>query len=190
MPMKSLRTLLAFLVFLLPITLGGTQAQGVSATVPPQITYADNSSLNFLAIPAKWSVAQKNTFQWFVNGKAVAGGTKLSFKATVKQKNQSIQFKEIGSMGTSVSVVGKIGQVIVNVKPTVALVNPAGNKLVTSPGVFSPKTAKVTYQWYKGPVEIDGAKSSTYTPAGIDEGFRVFVSAKFSAKGFADNKAD
>jgi beta-glucanase (GH16 family) len=190
MPMKSLRALLAFLVFLLPITLGGTQAQGVSAIVSPQITYADNSSLNFLAIPAKWSVAQKNTFQWFVNGKAVAGGTKLSFKATVKQKNQSIQFKEIGSMGTSVSVVGKIGQVIVNVKPTVTLVNPAGNKLVTSPGLFSPKTAKVTYQWYKGPVEIDGAKSSTYTPAGIDEGFRVFVSAKFSAKGFADNKAD
>ena len=68
MPIKYLRALLAFLVFLLPITLGGTQAQGVTATVPPQITYADSSGLKFLAIPAVWTVAQKNTFQWFVNG--------------------------------------------------------------------------------------------------------------------------
>jgi len=42
MLVKSLRALLAFLVFLLPITLGGTQAQGVTATAPPQITYADS----------------------------------------------------------------------------------------------------------------------------------------------------
>ena len=84
---KFLRALLVFLIFLLPITLGGTQAQGVIATVPPQITYADNSGLNFLAIPAKWPVAQKNTYQWFVNGKAVVGSTNLKFKATTKQKN-------------------------------------------------------------------------------------------------------
>ena len=70
MPVKSFRALLAFLVFLSLITLGATQAQGVVATVPPQITYADNTGLNFLATPAKWPVAQKNTYQWFVNSKA------------------------------------------------------------------------------------------------------------------------
>ena len=190
MPMKYLRALLAFLVFLVPITLGGTQAQGVAATVPPQITYADNSGLNFLAIPATWPVAQNNTFQWFVNGKAVAGGTKLSFKATAKQKNQSIQFKEIGSMGTSVSVVGKIGQVIVNRKPSVSIVDVASNKVAVNAGSYSPKSTKVSFQWYKGPIEIAGAKSSTYVPAGIDEGFRIYVNAKYSAKGFSDNRAD
>jgi beta-glucanase (GH16 family) len=190
MPMKYFRALLAFLVFLVPITLGGTQAQGVAATVPPQITYADNSGLNFLAIPATWPVAQKNTYQWFVNGKAVTGGTKLSFKATAKQKNQRIQFKEIGSMGTSVSVVGKIGQVIVNTKPSVSIVDAASNKVVATAGSYSPKSAKVSFQWYKGPIEIADAKSATYVPAGIDEGFRIYVSAKYSAKGFSDNKAD
>jgi len=190
MPMKYLRALLAFLVFLVPITLGGTQAQGVAATVPPQITYADNSGLNFLAIPATWPVAQKNTYQWFVNGKAVAGGNKLSFRATAKQKNQRIQFKEIGSMGTSVSVVGKIGQVIVNTKPSVSIVDAASNKVVATTGSYSPKSTKVSFQWYKGPIEIAGAKSATYVPAGIDEGFRIYVNAKYSAKGFSDNKAD
>jgi beta-glucanase (GH16 family) len=190
MPIKSFRALLATLVFLSLITIGDTQAQGVVATVPPQITYADNTGLNFLAIPAKWPAAQKNTYQWFVNGKAVSGGTKLSFKATAKQKNQRIQFKEIGSMGTSVSVIGKIGQVIVNEKPAVALATSSGNKVVATSGSYSPKSAKVTFQWYKGPIEIAGAKSSTYTPAGIDEGFRIYVNAKYSAKGFSENKVD
>ena len=190
MPVRSFRALLAFLVFLSLITIGDTQAQGVVATAPPQITYADNTGLNFLAIPAKWPVAQKNTYQWFVNGKAVSGGTRLSFKATAKQKNQRIQFKEIGSMGTSVSVIGKIGQVIVNEKPAVALANSSGNKVVATSGSYSPKSAKVTFQWYKGPIEIAGANSSTYVPAGIDEGFRIYVNAKYSAKGFSEYKVD
>ena len=190
MPMKSFRASLASLVFLSLITIGDTQAQGVVATVPPQMNYTDNTGLNFVAIPAKWPVAQKNTYQWFVNGKAVPGGNKLSFKATAKQKNQRIQFKEIGSMGTAVSVVGKIGQVIVNEKPAVALAGSSGNKVVATAGSYSPKTTKVTFQWYKGPIEIDGAKSSTYVPAGIDEGFRIYVNVKYTAKGFSENKVD
>ena len=190
MPVKSFRALLAFLVFFSLIAVSQTQAQGTVATVPPQITYADNTGLNFLAIPAKWPVAQKNTYQWFVNGKAVSGGTKLSFKATAKQKNQRIQFKEIGSMGTSVSVIGKIGQVIVNEKPAVTLLSSSSNKVVATSGSYSPKTAKVTFQWYKGPIEIAGAKTSTYIPAAIDEGFRIYVNAKYSAKGFSENKSD
>ena len=190
MPVKSFRTLLAFLVFFSLIAVSQTQAQGTVATVPPQITYADNTGLNFLAIPAKWPVAQKNTYQWFVNGKAVSGGTKLSFKATAKQKNQRIQFKEIGTTGTAVSVIGKIGQVIVNEKPAVSLLSSSSNKVIATSGSYSPKTAKVTFQWYKGPIEIAGAKTSTYIPAAIDEGFRIYVNAKYSAKGFSENKSD
>jgi len=189
MPTKSIRAFLAFLVFLLPVTLVGSQAQGITAISPPQITYADNSGLNFLAIPAKWSVAQKNSYQWFVNGKAITGGNKLSFKATAKQRNQGIQFKEIGSMGTSVSVIGKIGQVIVNTKPSVSIVDPLSNKVVATGGSFSPKSTKVTYQWYKGPIEIADAKSSIYVPATTDQGFRVFVNAKYIAKGFVGNQS-
>jgi beta-glucanase (GH16 family) len=159
-------------------------------TNQPQINYSDNSGLSFAVAPASISGLKNAKLQWFVNGKAVAGATKAAFKATAKQKNQSIQVKATAAGVTAASVVGRIGQVIVNVKPTVALLNPAGNKLMTNPGMFSPKTAKVTYQWYKGPVEIDGAKAATYSPAGIDEGFKVYVTTKFTAKGFADSKVD
>ena len=190
MPMKSLSTLLAFLFFVTSMIIGQSAARGVVATIPPQITYADGSGLSFRAIPAKWATDQKNTYQWFVNGKAVPGGTKLTYKATAQQKNQSIQFKEIGSMGTSVSAIAKIGQVIVNEKPTVVFADSSSNKVIASSGSFSPKTAKVSYQWYKGPIDIGGAKSATYSPATADQGFKIYVNIKYSAKGFLDNKAD
>jgi beta-glucanase (GH16 family) len=69
-------------------------------------------------------------------------------------------------------------------------VDELNNKVTVLPGSYSPKSAKVTFQWYKGPIEISGAKSSTYVPAAIDEGFRIYVTAKYSAKGFVDNTSD
>jgi beta-glucanase (GH16 family) len=186
MPIKIFRGLLASLIFLAPILFGAVNAQAVVAVVPPQITYADTTGLNFLAVPAQWTTAQKNSYQWFVNGKAVVGANKLSFKVTAKQKNQSIQFKEIGSLGTSVSVVGKIGQVIVNTKPSVAFIDSSNSMVRVSPGAISPKSSKVTYQWYKGPIDIAGAKLDTYVPATGDQGFKIYVNAKYTLKGFTD----
>jgi beta-glucanase (GH16 family) len=190
MLMKSIKVSLAFLLSVSLLTLVLPFSANADVANQPHINYSDNTGLSFVVVPASISGLKSPKLQWFVNGKAVSGATKTVFKASAKQKNQSIQVKATAAGFTASSVVGRIGQVIVNVKPTVALVNSAGNKLVTSPGVFSPKTAKVTYQWYKGPIEIDGAKASTYSPAGIDEGYRVFVNAKFKAKGFADNSAD
>jgi beta-glucanase (GH16 family) len=184
--MKSIKVSLAFLLSVSLLTLVLPFSANADVANQPHINYSDNTGLSFVVVPASISGLKSPKLQWFVNGKAVSGATKTVFKASAKQKNQSIQVKATAAGFTASSVVGRIGQV----KPTVALVNPAGNKLVTSPGVFSPKTAKVTYQWYKGPIEIDGAKASTYSPAGIDEGYRVFVNAKFKAKGFADNSAD
>ena len=190
MLMKSVKGSLAFLISFSLLALVVPFSAQADVSNQPQINYSDNTGLSFVVAPASIGGLKNAKLQWFVNGKAVPGATKSSFKAAAKQKNQSIQVKATAAGVTASSVVSRIGQVIINVKPTVGLVNSAGNKLVTNPGVFSPKTAKVTYQWYKGPVEIGGAKSSTYVPAGIDEGFKVYVTAKFSAKGFTDNSAD
>lgn len=190
MLIKILRGLLASLIFLTPLTSGVVDAQAVVAVVQPQITYSDNTGVNFLAIPAQWATPQKNSFQWFVNRKAVVGANKLSFKATAKQKNQSIQFKEIGSLGTAVSVIGKIGQVIVNTKPTIVFTDSSNSMVKVNPGSVSPKISKVTYQWYKGPIDIPGAKLETYAPATGDQGFKIYVNAKYSLKGFTDVSAN
>ena len=190
MPTKLLRGLLAFLISVLLLTLISPITAKADVSVQPQIGYSDNSGLSFSADAKSLGGLQNPKFAWFVNGKAVSGATKASYKATSKQKNQSIQLKVSAGGVTASSVVAKIGQVIVNVKPVASLANTASNKVQVSAGSFSPKSAKLSYQWYKGPIEITDAKSSTYIASAIDQGFKVYVSVKYSAKGFTDSKAE
>ena len=190
MLMKSVKGSLAFLISLSLITVVVPFSAEADVSTQPQIAYSDTTGLSFAAVPASISAYKNAKLQWFVGGKAVAGATKTAFKATAKQKKQSIQLKVTAAGVTASSVVSTIGQVIVSVNPTIALSDATGSKVITTPGVFSPKTAKVTYQWFKGPIEIAGAKSSTYVPAAIDQGFKVFVNVAYTAKGFTDNKID
>ena len=186
--MKSLRLALALLLSFSLVTLIPTNAVAADAT--PMINYTDNSGLSFLAVPAQWQTAGKSTYQWFVNGKAIKGATKLGFKATAKQKGQRIEFKEVRNSTTVSSVVAKVGQVIVNIKPTAVFVGDQANSVTVTPGAVSPKTSKVAYQWHKGPIDIPGAKSIIYKPATGDQGFKIYVNAKYTAKGFTDNIVD
>lgn len=190
MLMKSLKGSLAFLLSFSLLALVVPFSAQADAPKQPQIVYSDNTGLHLAVVPASISGLKSPKLQWLVGGKAVTGATKTAFKATAKQKNQSIQLKVTAAGTTASSVVGKIGHVIVNVKPTATLADPSGSKAIATPGVYSPKTAKVTYQWFKGPVEIGGAKSATYIPAGIDQGFKVYLIATYSAKGFIDSKAE
>ena len=186
--MKSLRLALALLVSISLVTLIPTNAVAADAT--PMINYTDNSGLSFLAVPAQWQTAGKSTYQWFVNGKAIKGATKLGFKATAKQKGQRIEFKETRNSTTVSSVGAKVGQVIVNIKPTAIFVGDQSSTVTVTPGVVSPKTSKVAYQWHKGPIDIPGAKLINYKPATGDQGFKIYVNAKYTAKGFTDNIVD
>ena len=190
MLMKSLKGSLAFLISLSLLALVVPFSAHADVAKQPQIIYSDNTGLNLAVVPTSIKGFKSPKLQWFVGGKAVAGATKAIFKASAKQKNQSIQVKVTASEGSASSVVAKIGQVIVNVKPAASLADASGSKVLATPGLFSPKTAKVTYQWFKGPVEIGGAKNATYISAGIDQGFKIYVNATYSAKGFTDNKVD
>ena len=188
--MKFSRASLAILFFLTLFSQISPSATAVDVISPPQILYSDNSGLNFQAVAAKLSPSVKSSYQWFINGKAVPGATKLNFKATAKQKTLTIQFKESASGIQSESVIGKIGQVIVNVKPVVKFVDTTTNRVITTLGSASPKTSKVAVQWYKGPIDIAGAKKTTYQPATGDQGFKIYVNATYSFKGFKESRAD
>ena len=185
--MKSVKVSLAFLVSLSLLALVSPFSAQADVSKQPQIVYSDNTGLNLSVVPTSMSGLKSPKLQWFVGGKAVTGATKATFKATAKQKNQSIQLKVTAAGTTVSSVVGTIGQVIVNVKPTVTLTDASGSKVITNQGSFSPKSAKVSYQWFKGPIEIPEEKAATYTPVAIDQGFKIFAAAKYSAKGFTDN---
>ena len=152
MLIKSLKGSLAFLISLSLLALVVPFSAHADVAKQPQIIYSDNTGLNLAVVPTSIQGFKSPKLQWFVGGKAVAGATKATFKASAKQKNQSIQVKVTASDGSASSVVAKIGQVIVNVKPVASLADASGSKVLATPGLFSPKTAKVTYQWFKGPV--------------------------------------
>jgi len=184
---KPLRSLLALSLSALTLSLGLSPASSDVTISPPVISYADNSGVSFTAIPAKWPTPTKSTYQWFVNGKIVAGANKLTFKASAKQKNQSIQFKEVAGGKTAASVVAKIGQVIVNAVPRVSFTEASNTFKIIEQGSVSPKGSKISYQWYKGSIDIAGARSATYNPATGDQGLEVYLYAKYSFKGFKEN---
>lgn len=190
MPMKSRKGSLAFLISYLLIVFILVPPARADIANQPQFIYSDNTGLSFTAIPASISNLGGSKLQWIVNGKVIPGATKTSFKATVKQKNQTIQLKVTNGSITNSSNVSKIGQVIVISKPVIAFSDTSQNKVVVTAGVVSPKTAKVSYQWYKGPIDIAGARSASYSPATADQGFKVYVNARYTIKGFADNVAD
>ena len=190
MPMKATKSLLASLVSILPLTLLAPFSAQAEVVQQPHIVYSDGIGLNFSAVTSSISGLQSPKFQWFINGKAFSGATKTVFKATAKQKNQSIQLKVTSAGTTASSVIAKIGQVIVNVNPSVSFVDTTSNNVVVTAGSVSPKSAKVTYQWYKGPIDIPGAKFASYKPTTADQGFKIYVNAKYSLKGFIDNTVD
>ena len=188
--MKTLRSLLALSLSALTLSLGLSPAISDVTALPTAISYADNSGLSFIATPAKWPTPTKSTYQWFVNGKIVAGANKLTFRASAKQKNQSIQFKEVAGGKSAASVIAKIGQVIVNAVPSVSFTEASNTFKINEPGSVSPKGSKISYQWYKGSIDIAGAKSATYNPATGDQGLEVYLSAKYTFKGFRENSAN
>jgi len=188
MSMRNFRLILAPLFTL--VALGLPVAQASAADRIPYVTYSDSTALKFLGIPALWKESGKSTYQWYVNGKAVPGATKLIFSANKSLLGKKIQLKESRSGIISPSVVGVIGQIIINSKPQIVELTDSTESLRVIPGVISPKASKVVYQWYKGPIDIPGAKFASYKPATADQGFKVYVNAKYSFKGFKDNSTD
>ena len=190
LPMKLVRSSLAALFLVASFSFISPSAVAVNVVTPPQLLYSDNSGLNFRAVAAKLTPATKSSYQWFVNGKAISGATKLTFKASVKQKNQTIQFKESFSGASTQSVIAKISEVIVNLKPVVTFTDATKTTVSASPALVSPQSAKAVLQWYKGPIDIAGAKKSLYTPATSDQGFKIYLNATYSFKGFTTIKID
>ena len=184
---NPMRVLLATLLVFLQVTFIGGIVQASEVVTRPLITYQDNTGLKLQATPGKWSTPVKSSFQWFVNDKPVAGATGLKFTASSKQRNQSIYFKEsiIGNAKIyTTSAIGRIGQVIINQAPVVKFKDESRSSLTLTPGITSPTNAKVNYQWYRGPIEINGARNKEYVLATSDQGTRISISAVYSLKGF------
>jgi len=185
---KPIRILVAVTFLALHLSSIGGIAQASEVVAPPRITYQDSTGLKLQATKAIWSSPLKTTIQWFVNGKAISGANKLTFKPSSKQRNQSISVKETVTgnpkLSTS-SIIAKIGQVIVNKAPAINFKDADQKALIATLGIPSPSNVKVTIQWFRGPIEISEAKAKEYLLTTSDQGTRLSLSATYSAKGFS-----
>ena len=181
---------MASLVFLLIISVFPTKTATAETQSLPQIEYKDASGLKLSVNRASIAALKNPKFQWLVGGKSIIGANKSTFIATPKLRNKSIQVKVEADGSFIFSRVSNIGQVIVNTKPTVVFTDDTQNEVTVKPGSVSPSSSKVVYQWYKGPIDIPNAKSVNYIPATSDQGFKIYVNARYSAKGFREVSSD
>ena len=189
--MGRLRVLLAALIFILILCNPIAHAQTKTLLQSPIIAYSDTSGLRFIATPAKWTSPREPKYQWIVGGKAIPGATKLTYRAVVQDRNKTIQFQETYSDSSReivTSVVGRIGQVIINQSPQIVFTDETNKALRVVAGLVSPRNARVTYQWYRGFIDIAGQKKNTYALVTSDQGAKLSVNVSYNAKGFQGNQ--
>lgn len=98
-------------------------------------------------------------YQWYKDGSSISGATSATYLPTEKGKYTVRVTGKDGYSGEETSAAFEMYDV-----STPTLSEPAADHTMTAT-VTAAESGNVTYQWYKGGTAIDGATSSTYTPA-------------------------
>jgi endo-1,4-beta-xylanase len=143
------------------------------------------------AITRDWYPRATFTYQWYSNGKAIAGATKESFKITRAQAGTTLTVKVTGSRGGYVSTskvsAGKYVKLLTLSVDRSRLNGPTrvGGTLVVTPGSSHPVATTKSYQWYANGKAISGATKPTYKVTAKEKGKRLTVKVTYRAQGYA-----
>jgi surface-anchored protein len=137
------------------------------------------------------------SYQWLVDGKAVAGATKSTYTVTAGDAGKKISVTVTASKSGYTATSATSTQVSVakaaNKAFTKSSVKVTGKaqvaKTLTAKTTFSPKADKVSYQWLRNGKSIKGATKSTYKVAAADAGKKLSVKATASKSGYAKKTA-
>jgi hypothetical protein len=137
------------------------------------------------------------SYQWLVDGKAVAGATKSTYTVTAGDAGKKISVTVTASKSGYTATSATSTQVSIakaaNKAFTKSSVKVTGKaqvaKTLTAKTTFSPKADKVSYQWLRNGKAIKGATKSTYKVAAADAGKKISVKATASKSGYAKKTA-
>lgn len=187
----SKRSIMIIMTTLIAGLLSPFPATAATLIKPPLISATSNDGLTLKITPGRWSSPTKSTFEWFKNGKLIKGANKLTIKLTTKERGSSVQVKEIatfnGKTQSSLSDKYTVGRVAI--APIVITQNKATGVISVNSVQTSPSGSAITYQWFRGPYEISGATSATYTTSFADEDSEISLTVAAKAQGFADGNA-
>ncbi|TCI99685.1 M1 family aminopeptidase [Aeromicrobium sp. IC_218] len=142
-----------------------------TSTPTPTITGTPTVGEQLTAVAGDWDEGVVLAYQWSADGTAIEGATAPTYSPAAAQVGAVLTVTVTGSKPDSETVsrtsepteaVGRRGQSSTPV-PTITGVPQVARALSAVPGSWDDGT-ELTYQWFAGSTEIEGATSSTYTP--------------------------
>ncbi len=145
------------------------------------------------ASTGSWSPTAAYSFQWYADGKQVAGATARTFVPTHRQRGAEIRvrvtarrdgYTTTSSMARQRPVV-VAGRIKVTTRPVITGDVRRGEVLRVRPAVTRPDQTTVRYQWLRDGKRIAGATKASRRVSVHDVGHRLSVRVTFKAPGYS-----
>lgn len=163
-----------------------------------KITGANKVGSTLKAVPSNTPKGTSYTYQWLRNGKTIKGATKANYPLVAADLNQRISVKATAKKAgyftetVTTTQTGKIAKgALKNTKsPTIAGKRLVGKILKVTPGSWSAKPDKYTYEWYRSGAAISKATKASYKFTMRDKGMVIYVKVTAHKKGFSSKSAN
>ncbi|PJJ55542.1 Ig-like domain repeat protein [Compostimonas suwonensis] len=145
--------------------------------------YVFDASGSSGAVAYEWWFSDDTRASGAIQTKSFAEGLPVGGVLTVTSADGTTTHSDIRLDGAP--VLPLLGYQAPEISGTAAV----GQQLAVSDGGWSPRPARVEYQWMRDGHDIDGAIEASYTPVLADGGATLSVRVTVSADGYADTQA-
>ncbi|MDR1791012.1 MAG: WD40 repeat domain-containing protein, partial [Propionibacteriaceae bacterium] len=157
----------------------------------PKISGVKKVGRKLTAKAGTWSPAAQLTYNWYRNGKAIAGAYKSTYTLTAKDLGKKITVKVTGYRNNYAKTPKKsvatvkigLGELILKPAPIISGTGKVGSTLTAKAGTWKPAVKKA-YQWYRNGKAIKGATKSTYKLVKADAGKKITVKLTATKAGY------
>jgi len=144
-------------------------------------------------VPGTWDASTTLSYQWLVDGIAVAGATASTYTVAAGDLGLKVKVEVTGtkpgittatkaSASTAAVEEALLAQTLTPV-PTVTTPRAVGATVTATPGTWD-EGVTLSYQWLVGGVEVEGATGSTYTPVAADQTKTIVVKVTGKKSGY------
>ncbi len=162
----------------------------LTTTMNPAISGTATIGRVLTGVPGKWSATATLTRRWLRDGKAIAGATRTTYRATAADVGHKLTFEVraaragyTSATAVSTPLVIKAGALRLLTRPSIAGTHKAGHKLTGRAGKWTPAPS-VARRWLRDGVPIAGATSYTYRLVAADRGHRVQLRVTTTRAGY------
>ena len=186
-----------FRVFVVALTTNTATVQVVAEQLvdltgvgTPTVAGEPRVGARLTAVPGTWQSGVSFTYQWQVDGAAVAGATAATFVPRAADRDKTVSVTVTGRAAgyvprsvTSAPTAPVGAGTLAAPAPTISGTAKVGVALTARPGTWTAGTA-LRYQWYVAGVAVSGATKATFAPTAAHVGRAVTVRVTGSLAGY------